>query len=84
MRLAHARAWAHLFASRLVATESIRGLALIRVCHTNIYLGYETYFGSPGARLGTLSSRVGGGGDNSVTACATGEWILTYCIYLLY
>ena len=66
-------AWVHPFASRLGATQSTRALALIGTYYTNIHLGYETLFGSPGAVPGTLSSRVGGAGINPLATRATGE-----------
>jgi len=46
------------FALRLEATELTRGLALTGMYYTNMPLGYETLFGSPGACQGTCSSRV--------------------------
>ena len=52
------RSWARAFASRLAATESARGLALMGIICTNIYLGYEIHFGSPGEGLCTRSSWV--------------------------
>ena len=46
-----------------------------------MYLGYETLFGTPGAGRGTLSSGCGGGND-PLTARATGKWLYRKCIYL--
>ena len=52
---------AHPSASRLGATQLVRAFALIGKYYTNIFLGYESLFESPGVVLGTLSSRVGVG-----------------------
>ena len=54
-------ALAHPFALRLGATQFTGGSVLVGAYYTNIYLGYETIFESPGAVTGTLSSRGGGG-----------------------
>jgi len=53
-----ARDQAHPFASRLGTTQLAGGLAIVGMYDTNIYLGYETLFWSPGAGPGTCSSRV--------------------------
>jgi len=53
---------AHRFASRLRVAHFAGGLALAGMYYTNIYLGYETLFGSPGAGPGTRSSGVEVGG----------------------
>ena len=76
-------AWVHPFASRLGATQLTRALALIGMYYTNIHLGYETLFGSPGAVPGTLSSRVGGVGINPLATHATGEHWFRSSIRLL-
>jgi len=49
---------AHHFALRLRVAHFAGGLALAGMYYTNIYLGYETLFGSPGAGPGTRFSRV--------------------------
>ena len=51
--------WAHHFTLRLGVARFAWGLALAGKCYTNIHLGDETIFGSPGAGAGTYSSRVG-------------------------
>ena len=45
--------------------------------HTDIYLGPEMAFGSPGAGPGTLSPSVWGGVNEPLTVCATGEQLFT-------
>ena len=67
-------ALAHPFASRFGATQFTRCPALVGAYYTNVYLGYETIFESPGVVPGTLSSRGGWGGRiNPLTTCATGK-----------
>ena len=61
------------FALRLVASQFTGGLASMGVYSTNIYLGYETLFGSPGAGPVILSSWGEGWGNDRLTARATGE-----------
>jgi len=46
------------FRFALAATELIEGLALVGMYGTDICLGYETLFRSPGVGLGIYSSRV--------------------------
>jgi len=60
---------AHPFALRLGATQLTGGLALVDMRYTDIYLGYELLFRSPGAGPDTLSSRVRGGGVIPCHAC---------------
>jgi len=58
-------------------------LALAGKYYTNIRLGDETLFGSPGAGAGTYSSRVGVGAMVRLLR-ATGKWLFRCLVNLFY
>jgi len=72
------------FRFALAATELTEALALVSMYGTDIYLGYENLFGSPGVGPGPCSSQVGGGGNKPVATRATGEMLIRYSMDLFY
>ena len=69
---------AHPFASRLGVTQVSRGLALVNILSTNMYLGSDTIPVSPGASPVTLAPGVG------VEISSSCVLQVSVCLYTLY